>query len=64
MTAHKQIQVFILTNGSEMIAEIQDDHDDYYRIMKPASVVPDQTGKMNLVPVSYTHLTLPTTPYV
>ena len=54
MTAHKQIQVFILTNGNEMIAEVQDDHDDYYRIMKPASVVPDQTGKMNLVPSALT----------
>ena len=54
LLSNKQIQVFILTNGNEMIAEIQDDHDDYYRIMKPASVVPDQTGKMNLVPSALT----------
>ena len=54
MTSNKEIQVFILTNGNEMIAEIQDHHDDYYTIMKPASVVPDQTGKMNLVPSSLT----------
>lgn len=54
MTSNKQIQVFILTNGNEMIAEVQDHHDDYYTIMKPASVVPDQTGKMNLVPSALT----------
>ena len=60
---HPESSVINLQNASHLVTSIWMDDN---KVMGKIEVLPTPSGMIltNLVPVSYTHLTLPTTPYV
>ena len=50
-----EIYTFKLVTGEEIVAKITDGiREDWYEVTKPCTVVPDQTGKVRMVPSALT----------
>ena len=50
-----EIYTFNLVTGEEIVARITDGiREDWYEVTKPCTVVPDQTGKVRMVPSALT----------
>ena len=50
-----EIYTFKLVTGEEIVAKVKDGvRDDWYEVSKPFTVVPDQTGKVRMVPSALT----------
>ena len=50
----KEIYTFKLVTGEEVVAQTVKILDDHYMINKPCTVLPNQEGKMQMVPSAYT----------
>ena len=48
-----RIYTFKLNSGEELVASIEEVHDDYYMIYKPVSIAPGQQG-MQMIPSAFT----------
>ena len=53
--SNDEIYTFKLVTGEEIVAKVTDGvRDDWYEVSKPCTVVPDQTGKVRMVPSALT----------
>jgi hypothetical protein len=50
----KEIYTFKLVTGEEVVAEVLEVEDDHYIISKPTTIMPNNEGKMQMVPSAFT----------
>ena len=66
-TSPNPFKIIKMVNGDDVICKVAEEYKDALVIEYPMSIVKNQVMENEdsiVEPVSYTHLTLPTTPYV